>query len=66
MDSILDIIKSQTTPRRMLVPYLILRSAAERHSILAGSVISALLSFVLFRRNEALQQFQRHVGITCQ
>lgn len=41
-----------TTPRRILVPYLILRSAAERHSILAGSVMSALLSLVLCRKDK--------------
>ena len=37
-----------TTPSRMLVPYLILRSAALRNSILAGSVIRLLLSLVLW------------------
>jgi hypothetical protein len=37
----------RTTPRRMVVPYLILRSAADVHSSLKASVMSALLSFVL-------------------
>jgi len=36
-----------TTPRRIFVPYLIFQSAALLHSALTGSVISALLSFVL-------------------
>ena len=36
-----------TVPIRSAVPYLILRSAAVRHSSLDASVTSALLNFVL-------------------
>lgn len=36
-----------STPVRKPTPYFALSSADERHSIFAGSVMSALLSFVL-------------------
>ena len=39
---------STCTPVRKSTPYFVLSSAGERHSILAGSVMSALLSLVLY------------------
>jgi hypothetical protein len=60
-----------TTPVRTVVPYLILRSAAVRHSILAGFVMSALLSFVLnhnklVRTHASKERSQVHLSIGVQ
>ena len=46
-----------TVPIRSVVPYLIFRSAAVRHSSFDASVMSALLNFVL-KRVEATVHFQ--------